>query len=106
MKNNENPESLFILYLISKVFYKCNRLQLCPYFVTDNHLDPWVEYFKTLLDMAVPENLATRTEDTNTVTQMEKTVFWKIKAIAAKITFRIFAEYSDPSKTKNELCSK
>ena len=45
--------------------------------------------------MPLPDNLNTPTEDPLEITKRTKSVFWKIKGIIAKITFKLFAQYTD-----------
>ena len=42
INHKENEDALYMLHLICKVFYKCNQLQMCPYLMEENTLDPWV----------------------------------------------------------------
>jgi len=46
--------------------------------------------FKTLLDMPVPENLESPTDDVETIAERDKHIIWKLKAQTARITFRLF----------------
>lgn len=59
-------------------------------------IDPWLEFFKNILDMPIPENLTSSTEDRENIIARNKHVHWKIKGMAAKITYRMFAKYGDP----------
>jgi len=60
-------------------------------------LDPWVQFFKTILDMPCPPELSSVTESTDEITRRNKEIFWKIKGITAKTTYRMFMKYGDPS---------
>lgn len=55
---------------------------------------PWMQFFKTLLDNPVPPELEAPTEDMEEIAERDKTIHWKIKAISAKITYRIFSKYA------------
>ena len=46
-----------MMHLVCKVFYVSNQLQVCPYLMQDNNMDPWVQFFKTILDMKMPQEL-------------------------------------------------
>jgi hypothetical protein len=46
-----------MLYLICKIFYVSNQLYICPFLVVDSNLEPWIAFFKTLMDRPLPENL-------------------------------------------------
>ena len=61
-----------------------------------NNLDPWVMFFKTIIDMPCPEDLCSPTSDTSIIVSRDKSIFWKIKGIATKITYRMFIKYSNP----------
>lgn len=96
ISHRDNQDALHILHLICKVFYVSNQLQLSPYLMVDNNLDPWIHFFKTILDMPCPKDLAEPTLDTNEIQRRDKSIFWKIKGIAAKITYRLFIKYGNP----------
>jgi len=36
------------------------------------------------------------------IVKRDKHIFWKIKGLASKITYRVFVKYADPSIVKNE----
>lgn len=61
------------------------------------NLDPWVQFFKAILDMECPANLSDKTEDFDEINKREKNIFWKLKGITAKLTYRIFVKYGNPS---------
>ena len=68
----------------------------------ENALDPWIQFFKTLLDMDVPGELASFTEDIDEIERRNKTIFWRIKGIAAKTSFSMFLNYGNPEKVEND----
>ena len=70
---------------------------MSPYLMENNNLDPWIQFFKTILDMPAPPDLANVVEDVQEVQQRDKCIFWKIKGITAKLTYRIFVKYGNPS---------
>ena len=102
INNKENEDALYMLHLICKVFYVSNQMQMCPYLMEVDHLDPWILFFKTILDMECPPALEISTEDTEEIHRRNKTIFWKIKGITAKITYRIFVKYGDPVIVENK----
>ena len=65
-------------------------------------LDPWIQFFKTILDLPVPAALNSSTDDADEINRRNKAIYWKIKGITAKTTYRIFVKYSDPSKVENK----
>jgi len=69
----------------------------------ENVLDPWIMFFKTILDMECPENLNSATENTVEIVNRDKSIFWKIKGITAKTTYRMFIKYADPGKVEDKL---
>ena len=50
----ENPDALQMLHRICKIFYAGNHMQMCPFLMKDKNLDPWILFFKTILDMECP----------------------------------------------------
>lgn len=58
INHKENEDALYMLHLICKVFYVSNQLQMCPYLMEGSNLDPWVQFFKTILDMPCPPHLS------------------------------------------------
>lgn len=61
-----------------------------------NNLDPWVQFFKTIIDMPCPEDLGSKTEDSIEMEKRDKSIYWKIKGITCKLTYRIFVKYGNP----------
>ena len=51
--------------------------------------------FKILLDMPVPDELESPTEDVETIAERDKSTIWKLKAQVARLTFRLFSKYSN-----------
>jgi hypothetical protein len=96
ISNRENEDALYMLHMICKVFYVSNQMKMSPYLMQANNLDPWIMFFKTILDMECPESLKTPTESTVEIQARDKSIFWKIKGITAKITYRVFVKYGDP----------
>ena len=47
-----------------------------------------------MLDNPMPAELETPVEDMDEIAKRDKSVYWKIKAISAKITYRIFSKYA------------
>ena len=54
--------------------------------------------FKIILDMPVPPELESPTEDVEEISERDKSILWKLKAQAARITFRLFSRYANISK--------
>jgi hypothetical protein len=63
----------------------------------ENALDPWILFFKTILDMPIPDNLRSVTNDTEEIIARDKSIFWKIKGITSKLTYRIQIKYGNPT---------
>ena len=53
-----------------------------------------MQFFKTLLDNPIPPELEEATEDMEEIADRDKNIHWKIKAISAKTTYRIFSKYA------------
>ena len=91
----DNETSLTILHQIVKVFYTANQLFLSPHLKVEGGLTPWIQMFKILLDMPVPEHLESATDDIDTIASRDKHIIWKVKAQAARLTFRLFSRYAN-----------
>lgn len=63
----------------------------------NEQLQPWFAFFKQILDMPCPPDLASPTEVTEDIQARDKHIFWKVKNLAAKITYRAFVKYSKPA---------
>lgn len=95
IQNQDNEDALHMLYLICKIFYISNQLYICPFLAQNNTLDPWIQFFKTLMDRPVPEQLEKFDEDMEVIEQRDKHIIWKIKGISAKATYRLFSKYGN-----------
>jgi hypothetical protein len=69
---------------------------MCPFLTVDHNLDPWIQFFKTLLDRPIPDNLESFVEDMDEIERRDNHIIWKIKGIAAKTTYRILSKYGNP----------
>jgi hypothetical protein len=61
--NVESQTAYEVLHLITKIFYKSNNISLCPFYANGNSIEPWIHFFKNLLDRPVPPDLDSFTED-------------------------------------------
>lgn len=59
----ESENAQHTLYIIVKIFYAANQLQLCPFLMQPGCLDPWIQFLKAVLDRPVPMELEYYTED-------------------------------------------
>lgn len=96
MLNLENETAYEVLYIISKIFYVSNQLYICPFIAEGNNIDPWILFFKTVLDRPVPAELESFVEDMDEIENRDKHIVWKTKGIAAKTTYRLFSKYGNP----------
>ena len=87
--------ALNILLEILKVFYRANHLFICPFLKENEGLTPWIQMFKVLLDMPVPDPLEAATDDMEEVSDRDSNIIWKVKAEAARITFKLFIRYAN-----------
>jgi len=92
----ENEKAYEVLYIISKIFYVSNQLYICPFMTEGNNIDPWIAFFKTILDRPVPAELDSFVEDMDEIENRDKNIVWKTKGIAAKVTYRLFSKYGNP----------
>ena len=95
-------DALYIIYDISLIFFKCNRLQICPYLKQIHIIDSWIACFKLILDMVCPVGLQTVTEDKSEMDRRENSIFWKVKGIVAKSTYWFIIKYGDASNAEDE----
>ena len=75
---------------------------LCPFLRENNSLAPWIQMFKILLDMELPENLESPTEDIDEIVSRDKNIRWKLKAQAARTTFRLFSKFAQTKYVEND----
>ena len=54
MASQEDPFSFFILHLVCKVLYTGTHMQMSPFLMEGSNLEPWIQFFKTILDMELP----------------------------------------------------
>jgi hypothetical protein len=101
--NIDNAQAYEVLYLICKIFYISNQLEISPYLTKKNNLDSWILFFKTLLDRSVPEELESFVEDMNIMEGRDKNIIWKTKGIAAKASYRLFERYGHPKYVDERL---
>lgn len=62
-----------------------------------NNIDPWIQFYKTLLDKPTPNELESFVEDMDTIEERDRSLHWKIKGIAAKTTYRLFSKFGNPT---------
>lgn len=62
-----------------------------------NNIDPWIQFFKTLMDKPCPPELESFVEDKDVIEERDKTLTWKIKGIASKTTYRLFSKFGNPT---------
>lgn len=70
--------------------------------MVDNNMEPWILFFKTLLDMPPPGKEGVKTEEYDQARNLNRTLFWKTKGRVAKTCFRMFIEYADPNKVEDK----
>ena len=51
--------------------------------------------FKIILDMPVPAELESMTEDSEEISERDRKMIWKVKGAAARLTFRLFSRYAN-----------
>ena len=70
---------------------------MCPFLAEGTNIDPWMQFFKTLMDRPVPAELESFTEDPDVIEERDKHIVWKVKGIATKMTHRLFSKYGNPT---------
>ena len=89
-----------MLYLVARIFLISNSLQLCPCFMQNNQLDPWVSFFKSVLEKDIPQEWESPTEDVKEIQKREKLFIWKLKGVSAEICEKLFMKYGN-----SQFCS-
>ena len=59
-------------------------------------MDPWMMFLKQIIDMKIPDSLESKCEETNEIETRNTNIYWKLKKIASKITYRMFVKYGNP----------
>lgn len=103
--NLDNEIALRILYLICKIFYVSNQLKIAPFLIENGALNPWMLFFKQLLDQPIQDHFESVTENSDEIHKRDKSIQWKIKGLAAKITYRLFSKYANAKFVEEELKS-
>lgn len=106
VNNITNVDALHMIHMVCKIFYSANQLLLCPSLMEGDNLNPWLLFFKTLMDMQLQPDQTTKTDDVDALNQLEKSVHWKVKGIASKITYRLFCKYSDVKLAEDKDLAK
>ena len=58
----------------------------------DDNLEPWIYYFKKIMEIPPPLELNTKTGDTDEINKRNKTVLWKMKGMIAKTMYLMFVK--------------
>ena len=69
-----------ILHQIVKIFYTANQLWITPFLRQNDALSPWMQMFKLILDLPVPAECETPTDEVEEMAQRDKMMMWKLKA--------------------------
>lgn len=77
----QSDKALTILYYVSKYLCTANQVQLCPFLMQEGCFVPWNHFLKTILELPVPQG------------EQAKSLHWKIKAIAGKLSYRLMVNY-------------
>jgi hypothetical protein len=72
---------------------------MCPFLAEGNNIEPWIQFFKTIMDRAIPEAQAAQlesfSEDMTVIEERDKHIQWKLKGIATQTTYRMFSKYGN-----------
>lgn len=99
----ESATAFEVMYLVCKIFYIANQLFVCPFLTEGSNLDPWIQFFKTVIDRPVPAELESFNEDMDVIEERDKHIVWKTKGIAAKTSYRLFSKYGNPKFVDEKL---
>lgn len=67
-----------------------------------HNIDPWMQFFKSLLDRPMPAELETFIEEMTEIELRDKHILWEIKGLAARMTYRVFQKYGNPTHVEEE----
>jgi hypothetical protein len=95
----ETESALNLLYLVCKVLYSANQIQLCPFMMQPGALEPWIQFLKAVLDKFIPRELTENTDIIEENIKKDKDLHWKLKGVAAKLSYRILAKYGQNYKS-------
>jgi hypothetical protein len=98
----ESESACEIIYLVSKIFYVANHLSLCAWLTEGSNIEPWLLFFKSLLDRPLPPQLESLEEEMSAIEQRERHILWRTKGLAARITHRIFQKYGNPAHVEED----
>ena len=59
-------------------------------------IDAWITQFHNILELPLPEELLSLTEDEAIIQQRKKSKFWQLKKISLEILYRLFQKYGNP----------
>lgn len=78
-----------MLYLVCQILYVSNQVIVCPFLTQPGALDAWVDFLKAVLDRPLPHPLEQTDDNVLTLGHKDKTLQWKLKAVAAKLSYRL-----------------
>lgn len=88
--------------MVTKIFYRSNNISLCPFFANGTSIEPWIHFFKTLLDRPVPPSLDQYSEEVQVLEERDKHIVWKTKGAAARTTEKLYHKYGNPALLVDE----
>lgn len=59
----DNEDALYMLHMVCKVFYKSNQIMVAPLLMEPGVIDPWYQFFKSILDMPISDELTTKVDN-------------------------------------------
>lgn len=74
MGQTDNLMGLALLHMLCKIFYVSNQLYICPILKNDGALLPWMQFFKFVLDLPLPEQLSSFVEEMDEIQARDKSI--------------------------------
>ena len=92
--NTQSPNQLTFMILIAKVFYMSNTMKLLPFLAEPGKLCNWIEFITAVLDSQQDKtsHLVQPTDDLQTIENLDKHEWWKLKGICAKISLKLYSK--------------
>jgi len=80
------------MIVIAKIFFMLNTLKLLPFLIEPGRLSNWIEFVVAILDSQQDpsSHLVQPTDDMSTIEQLDKSDWWKLKGICAKISVKLY----------------
>ncbi len=101
----QSVDASLYLYKIFKIYFKSIQLEISPTIKNLDNFKKWLTAIITIKKFELPAELTTKTEKTEDIEALQKTIFWKLKTLCFNITYRLYQKYgilTNDNKHKNK----